>query len=223
MTRMLDWLNSELQESANLEIGLLLKRLSAAFVMGCVVAAVYRLTTRSGHGPSFLGTLVLLSVLIAMLTLVIGNSPARAFTLVGALAIVRFRTVVEDTRDTAFVIFAVSSGMCCGAGSLLVPIVGTPLVLLGAWLFRPRKGAAKEFEQTLVLRVGTASGAEQRVQALLKERLPGYHLAGLETVRGGTALDIKFAIPPLTPEAALALAAELNGIEGVQGVELKGG
>ena len=220
---MLDWLYNGLQESGSLEIDVLLKRLAAAFVMGCVVAGVYRLTTRSGHGPGFLGTLVLLSVLIAMLTLVIGNSPARAFTLVGALAIVRFRTVVEDTRDTAFVIFAVSSGMCCGAGYFLVPVVGTPLVLLGAWLFRPRQGSAKEFEQTLVLRLGIASGAEQRVQSLLKERLPGYQLAGLETVRGGTALDVKFAIGPLAPETALTLVAELNGIEGVQGVELKGG
>ena len=166
---------------------------------------------------------MLLSVLIAMLTQVIGNSPARAFTLVGALAIVRFRTIVEDTRDTAFVIYAVACGMSCGAGYLLAPILGTPLVLLGAWMFRPRKGSAKDVEQTLVLRLGTASGAEQSVEALLKKRLPGYQLAGLETVRGGTALDVKFAVPPLAPDEALALVAELNRIEGVQGVELKAG
>ena len=50
---------------------------------------------------------MLLTILIAMVTMVIGNNMARAFGLVGALSIVRFRTVVEDTRDTAFVIFAV--------------------------------------------------------------------------------------------------------------------
>lgn len=216
-----DWLLEGLHESINLKTDVLLMRLAAAFLMGCLVAGVYRLTTRSAHGPGFLGTLVLLSVLIAMLTQVIGNSPARAFTLVGALAIVRFRTVVEDTRDTAFVIYAVACGMSCGAGYLLAPILGTPLVLLGAWLFRPRKGSSKDVEQTLILRLGTASGAEQTVQALLKKRLPGYQLAGLETVRGGTALDIKFAVPPLAPDEALALVSELNRIEGVQGVELK--
>ena len=50
---------------------------------------------------------MLLSILIAMVTQVIGDNIARAFSLVGALSIVRFRTVVRDTQDTAYVIFAV--------------------------------------------------------------------------------------------------------------------
>ena len=71
---------------------------------------------------------ILLTVLIAMVTLVIGNSVARAFGLVGALSIVRFRTVVDDTRDTAFVIFAVIVGMAIRAGVWLVPLTGIPLI-----------------------------------------------------------------------------------------------
>ena len=59
---------------------------------------------------------MLLSILIAMVTQVIGDNVARAFSLVGALSIVRFRTVVRDTVDTAFVIFAVAVGMAVGAG-----------------------------------------------------------------------------------------------------------
>ncbi|MDZ4830382.1 MAG: hypothetical protein SGJ09_09330 [Phycisphaerae bacterium] len=47
-------------------------------------------------------------------TMVIGSSVARAFSLVGALSLVRFRTVVDDTRDTAFVIFALIVGMAAG-------------------------------------------------------------------------------------------------------------
>lgn len=50
----------------------------------------------------------------------------------------RFRTVVEDTRDTAFVIFAVAVGMAIGAGYLKVPLVGIPFVALTALFFRPR-------------------------------------------------------------------------------------
>lgn len=218
-----EWMRDSLHDSIDLRTDILLIRLAAAFLMGCVAAGVHRLTTRSAQGTGFLGTLVLLSVLIALLTQVIGNSPARAFTLVGALAIVRFRTVVEDTRDTAFVIYAVACGMSCGAGYLLGPILATPLILLGAWFFRPLKRSARVAEQILVLRLATASSAEPNAQALLKKRLPRYQLVGLEIVRGGTALDIRFAIPPLPPDEALALVAELNHIEGVQGVELKMG
>ena len=96
-------------------------------------AGVWRRSYLASHGrersqPAPLATtLVLLSMLIAMVSIVIGNSVARAFSLVGALSIVRFRTVVDDTRDTAFVIFAVIVGMAAGAGLFLVALVGVPL------------------------------------------------------------------------------------------------
>ena len=67
------------------------------------------------EAESFVATLVLLTILIAMVTQVIGDNIARAFSLVGALSIVRFRTVVRDTQDTAYVIFAVAVGMAVGA------------------------------------------------------------------------------------------------------------
>src|SRR6185436_12080269 len=113
------------QADAELSLSMLVVRLVSSFALGCVVAAVYRFTHGGPGGQSrgLMATLVLLTVLICMMTLVIGNNVARAFSLVGALAIVRFRTVVEDTRDTAFVIFAVSVGMAVGAGFLLIPIL----------------------------------------------------------------------------------------------------
>src|ERR1043166_7516365 len=93
------------------------QHLFVAFIGGLLVASIYRWTRpRSFVNPSFPPTLVLLSILIAMVTQVIGDSVARAFSLVGALSIVRFRTVVRDTQDTAFVIFAVVVGMAAGGG-----------------------------------------------------------------------------------------------------------
>lgn len=216
-----DWLLDSLHESVKLRTDELLVRLTAAFVLGCVSAGVHRLTTRDSRTVGLLGTLVLLSVLMAVLTIVIGNSLARAFSLVGSMAIIRFRSVVENTRDTAFVMLAVVSGMACGSGYVMAAVSAIPLVLLGSWLFRPRLESAAGPGQLLILRLGTASGAEQKVQALLKERGLSCRLAGLETLRGGAALDVRFAIPPLATTAALELVAELNRIDGVQGVELK--
>jgi uncharacterized membrane protein YhiD involved in acid resistance len=216
-----DWLLDSLHENVILRTDEMFLRLAAAFVLGCIAAGVYRLTTHDNRTPGFLGTLVLLSVLMAVLTIVIGNSLARAFSLVGSMAIIRFRSVVENTRDTAFVMLAVVCGMACGSGYVLAAVAAIPLVFLGSWLFRPRVEAAAEAGQLLILRLGTASGAEQKVQALLKERGLNSRLAGLETARGGAALDVRFVIPTLTAHAALDLVAELNRIEGVQGVELK--
>jgi len=218
-----EWLLDSLHESVKLRTEELLLRLTAAFALGCVAAGVYRLTTRDSRTEGLLGTLVLMSVLMAVLTIVIGNSLARAFSLVGSMAVIRFRSVVEDTRDTAFVMLAVVSGMACGSGYALAAIAAIPLVLLGSWLFRPRIESATEARQLLILRLGTASGAEQKVQALLKERGLSCRLAGLETVRGGAALDVRYVIVPLAANAALDLVTELNRVDGVQGVELKCG
>src|SRR5215471_708600 len=131
-----DWL----VEGAPTEMPVLLQtmalRLGLALVFGGLVAVIYRGTHArdKADGHALATTLVLLSVLIAMVSLVMGNSVARAFSLVGALSIVRFRTVVEDTRDTAFVIFSVIVGMAAGAGLLLVPLVGIPTVGVSALL-----------------------------------------------------------------------------------------
>jgi hypothetical protein len=95
---------------------LLVTRLLIALALGRIVAAVYRRSRPMGdEAESFVVTLVLLTILIAMVTQVIGDNVARAFSLVGALSIVRFRTVVRDTQDTAYVIFAVAIGMAVGA------------------------------------------------------------------------------------------------------------
>src|SRR5690242_6892405 len=76
--------------NGDLPLDMLSFRLGIAFVMGCAVAAVYRLTRRPvAGGTSLVPTLVLLTVLICMITVVIGDNTARAFSLVGALAIVR--------------------------------------------------------------------------------------------------------------------------------------
>ena len=87
-------------------------------------------TAGRGVPATFLTTLVLLATVIAMATQIIGDNVARAFSLVGALSVVRFRTVVKDTQDTAFVIFAVVVGMAAGANHLAVGLVG--LVILCA-------------------------------------------------------------------------------------------
>src|SRR6186997_3228776 len=100
-----------------------LGRLIAAMVLGGIVAQIYR-HSRAEPASSLPTTLVLLAVLIAMVTQVIGDNVARAFSLVGALSIVRFRTVVRDTRDTAFVIFAVVVGMAVGSQQPWVAVLG---------------------------------------------------------------------------------------------------
>src|SRR6266446_6664456 len=135
----------------------ILIRLLAALVLGGLVAWIYRRTRKSTEvAASFPITLVLLSVLIAMVTQVIGDNVARAFSLVGALSIVRFRTVVRDTQDTAYVIFAVVVGMAVGAKDPWVAVIGIVIIGLAAFVMMTRAAmrSSSEPELLLNLRVG---------------------------------------------------------------------
>jgi Domain of unknown function (DUF4956) len=195
-------------------------RLTAAFVFGCIVAGVYWLTAerRSRSERTPLATLPLLAVVIALLTLVIGESMARAFGLFGAMAIVRFRTVVEDTRDTAFVILAVACGMSAGVGYVIGPIVCVPWVLLGAWLFR-RRGPGSKLDATLVVRVGIGHSVDAVVQPYLA-KLSYCRMIGMATSRGGSALDYTYEVRLPNGDGATTVVRELSRLDGVQNVEL---
>ena len=64
-------------------------------------------------------------MLISVVMVVIGESIARAFSLVGALSIIRFRTAIQDPRDIGFVFYALAVGMAIGAGNPAVAILAT--------------------------------------------------------------------------------------------------
>lgn len=212
----------------------LLFRLSMAAVFGACVAILFRLS----HGRQrtdatvLTATLVLLSILIAMVSMVIGDSVARAFSLVGALSIVRFRTVVEDTRDTAFVIFAVIVGMAAGAGLLLVPAVGIPLAGAAAIFMNradsgngrnggSRASNAVPNESQLTVRLGLGRDPEQFLGSILTRHLESFRLLGVETARQGAALNLSYGVRLRSNAVIHALVAELNQVEGVQSVELR--
>jgi uncharacterized membrane protein YhiD involved in acid resistance len=222
---MLEWLQVSFKHEQNLDqqlLGAQATQLAVAFFWGLIVGGIYRVTTGNHRSQSsgMVATLVLLTILIGMVTLVIGNSVARAFSLVGALAIVRFRTIVEDTRDTAFVICAVAVGMASGAGFLMIPLIGMPFVAVAAWLFRPRDPAlGRDFN--LIVRVGTGRSPSELFTDLFNKHLDRSHLTAIVTARQGAAIDLTYGVRLRQPDGLVPLVAELNALEGVQNVELR--
>lgn len=204
----------------------LLLRVSLAFLLGCVVAAIYRATHRTEPiSPTFPRTLVLLAILISMVTQVIGDNVARAFSLVGALSIVRFRTVVRDTQDTAFVIFAVIIGMAVGANHLPVAFIGLAVVAVAIFILRPRRKSASstwsEEECELSIRMGIGAKPEELLESVFKKFLNGSEILSVSTARQGGALDLTYKVR-LRPQSTPAdLVQELNRLEGIQSVELQ--
>ena len=197
-------------------------RLLLALGLGALVTWVYRHTREPEDvTATFPATLLLLSVLIAMVTQVIGDNVARAFSLVGALSIVRFRTVVRDTQDTAFVIFAVVVGMAAGAGSLIVGLSGLAITAAAAFLMRQRAQSGRADASPFSLTVRVALGHPiETVLAAGQAHLDGCRLVSMATARQGLAVDATYEARLRHAGAAEELVKTLNRVEGVQSVEL---
>jgi uncharacterized membrane protein YhiD involved in acid resistance len=105
-----------------------LANLLVAFVCGLIMSIIYRLTYKGpSYSVTFVNSLVLLSIISAIVIMVIGNNIARAFGLVGAMSIIRFRTAIRDTMDLVFIFLSLALGMACGVGLNILAILGTLL------------------------------------------------------------------------------------------------
>lgn len=197
-------------------------RIGVAVAAGFAVAAVYRACVRKppAEQQAFMTTLVLICALVAMTAMVVDNSVARAFSLVGALAIVRFRTVVQDTRDTAFVIFAVVAGMSAGVGHWVLCAVGIPVIAVVALVrsrSAPETGTVEE--SPLLVRVGLGEDPRAALDPILRRHLAAYRLVKTATARQGAVLEVTWAVRLKGEGDAVALVRELNGAPGVQHAE----
>jgi hypothetical protein len=100
--------------------------LVVATILPIPIALLYMKTHKDEtYTQSFVQSLILISIVVAAVMLVIGNNIARAFGLIGAVAIIRFRTKVKDPRDTTFLFLCITLGMACGLGLYYISIITT--------------------------------------------------------------------------------------------------
>jgi uncharacterized membrane protein YhiD involved in acid resistance len=109
--------------------------LLVALICGLLLSIIYRATYRGpSYSVTFVNSLVLLTIISSIVIMVIGNNIARAFGLVGAMSIIRFRTAIRDTMDLVYIFLSLAIGMACGVGLTAVALVGSliaGLVVLG--------------------------------------------------------------------------------------------
>jgi hypothetical protein len=110
----------------NVSVSVLLVRLACAIVLGAVIA--WRPLSRRPLKADVRHALLIMTVAAAMVVVVIGDSMARAFGVVGLGSFIRFRSSIKDPRDVTLFFLAIGTGMACGLGVVLVAGVGVSIV-----------------------------------------------------------------------------------------------
>ncbi len=100
--------------------------LIVALVAGIIISVFYRKSYNGpGYQASFVNSLILLVIITSIVIMVIGNNLARAFGLVGAMSIIRFRTAVKETQDIMYIFFSLAIGMAVGVSQYGLALFGS--------------------------------------------------------------------------------------------------
>lgn len=167
-----------------------------SFLLSLVIARVYQLTYKGvSYTQSYVHTLIMMSMIVAVVMLIIGSNIARAFSLVGALSIVRFRNAVKDTRDVGYIFFAMAIGMACGTRFYLLAIVATFIISFILWGMSSLNLFAREMkEQILKIRLPGNMRYETVFDRVFDRYLTRYELIGVETVQAGLLTELVYGV-----------------------------
>ena len=144
-----------------------LLKLVAAFLVGIVLSLMHRATQQGEpFSRSMEHAQVLLCVSGALMMMIIGDSLARAFGIAGAVSIIRFRTPVEDPKDSIILFLSLGLGMAAGLGAFALTGAGT-LFLCAALLALDRFQRPEQRMMTLALAAEGAVFPAAHVQKVL--------------------------------------------------------
>lgn len=118
-----------------------------AFVLGLIIVWAYRKTHQGlSYSQQFVFTIILMAPLASVVMMIVEHNLIGAFGLLGAFSLIRFRTIIKETRDVAFVFFALTTGVAVGTTNYAIALLSTILIsLIILILYRYNFGsAAKE-------------------------------------------------------------------------------
>jgi len=102
---------------------------AVALILGLLIFISYRTShTRVVYSGRFNVSLFMITIITTLIMSVIGNNIALSLGMVGALSIVRFRTAVKSPRDTAYIFWGISIGICCGVAEYRVAVAGSVII-----------------------------------------------------------------------------------------------
>jgi uncharacterized membrane protein YhiD involved in acid resistance len=167
-----------------------------SFALSLVIGWIYRATHRgTSYSQTFVHTLIIVSTVVAVVMLIIGSNIARAFTLVGALSIVRFRNAVKETRDVGFIFFAMAIGMACGTRFYLLAVVATLVICLLILAMVKLNMFAKELrEQILKIRLPSDIPYATLFDSTFDKHLARADLIAVESVQAGALLELVYGV-----------------------------
>jgi uncharacterized membrane protein YhiD involved in acid resistance len=195
-----------------------------ALLCGVIIALLYKYTYKGlNYSSSFTVSLILLTMITAVVIMVIGNNLARAFGMVGAMSIIRFRTAVKDAADIMFIFFALSIGLAAGVKLYSIALFGT-LFIGGVYLVITRFSFALPQSREFLIQIIAVPDVlpDNPFNEFFKEFCRRHKLVNVKTIGAGEneTMEFSYYVNLKNEEKGRNLIAVIKKLPGVESVNL---
>ena len=182
--------------SGTFSVGDIAIALALSFVLSSMIGWVYRATHRNvSYSQSYVQTLVVLGMIISLIMLVVGSNIARAFALVGALSVIRFRNAIKETRDVGFIFLVMGIGMACGTRFYVLAVIATVAICLVVIVMQRFNWFHLNVQRQVVkVQVPAEEDHTKEIEDVLIRHTSEFELVSMESIRGGALTELLFTV-----------------------------
>ncbi|MET8519494.1 DUF4956 domain-containing protein [Nocardioides sp. NBC_00163] len=194
--------------------------LTLSFVLSAIIGYVYRATHKNvSYSQSYVQTLVLAGMVVSLIMLVVGSNIARAFALVGALSVIRFRNAVKETRDVGFIFLVMAIGMTTGTRFYLLAIAATVMICLVLVLMNKFNWFKLDVQRQVVkVQVPPEPEYTAVVEDLMIQHCSDFELVSTESVRSGALIELYYTAQLKKGSSSRELLQALSAVNSGQRV-----
>lgn len=177
-------------------MGSALVTLTVAILFGIFVAfTYYKIQDDASYQQSLAITLVILPAILSIIILFTGSNIARAFSLAGALSIIRFRSAPGDPKDIGFIFFDIAAGLACGVGlfaygALFVILLCIVILIVEKMKFFQKKSIQKILKITIPENLNYQNAFDD----ILNRFTNGYTLERIKTTDLGSLFEVCYKV-----------------------------
>ncbi len=195
----------------------LLMALMLSFVCGHAIAWLY-MYTHSGlsYSRSYVNTLILMPVIVALVMMVLANNLVLAFGLMAIFAMVRYRSILRDTLDTAYVLAVIVIGLACGTAKFTSAIIGCAATAAIMLYFRfTGFGTRHRYDLILNVQWVRPAGELNVLRELLQRHSRETTCASQRSNEGYPGIDLSYRLLMRDPARTQDLLDEVRALKGI--------
>lgn len=211
-----------LSPDVRLTAGEVILNMFITLLVGLFLYWVYKKTyTGVMYSRSFNITILLTTLITAMVMMVIGTNLALSLGMVGALSVIRFRAAIKEPKDIAFLFWGIAVGLSAGTGAYPIAVIGS--IIIAAVLFVMQKDLSHAHPYVLVIK-GTQLDMDIEVQLenILNDTTENYRLRMKNKTKEGTEIIYEVRFVKATESNMIEQVQALRNVSNVNLVSYKG-